>query len=93
MWVIVSIFLSLRVREAKDPRVGSRETMTPSTVQPPPLTQTSSTASSTLSPIDVCRVQVRLPNGRVSRHNFLAQPASMISLTPDYLDDVETFVH
>ena len=68
---------------AKDPRRGSGETMTPSTAQPPPLTQISSTASSTPPPTDVCRAQVRLPNGRVSRHNF---PCSAS------FNDVATFV-
>jgi hypothetical protein len=68
---ILSI-LFLRARQAKDPTTGSAETVTPSTVQPPPpaVTQTSSTASSAPGPTDVCRVQVRLPNGRVIRHNF-----------------------
>ena len=74
----------VRARETKDPRGGSRETMTPSTAQPPPLTQTSSTATLTPTRTDVCRVQVRLPNGRVSRHNF---PCSAS------LNNVARFVH
>ena len=57
--------------------------MAPSTAQPPPVAGTSSTASPTPEPTDLCRVQIRLPNGRVIRHNF---PCSAS------LNDVTTFV-
>ena len=48
-----------------------------------PLPETSSTAASTPGPMDVCRVQVRLPNGRVIRQSFSCLAS---------LNDVATFV-
>ena len=37
---------------------------------PQPIAEASSTASSTPGPTDICRVQIRLPNGQVIRQNF-----------------------
>ena len=76
-------FLFPRARQAKGSTRGGSETMAPSTAQPPPVAGTSSTASPTPGPTDLCRVQIRLPNGRVIRHNF---PCSAS------LNDVATFV-
>ena len=82
--VSLSLFLSsssfTRARQAKDPTRGSAEVMIQSTVQPLHVSETSSTAAWTPGPMDDCRVQVRLLNGKVIRYNnsctvtFLAQP-------------------
>ena len=71
-------FSFIRARQAKDPIKGSAEVKAQSTTQPLP-----ETAASTPGPTDVCRVQVRLPNGRVIRQSFSCSAS---------LNDVATFV-
>ena len=69
-----------RAKQVKSPTEGVPEVVKST---PQSATEKSSTTSPTPGPTDICRVQVRLPNGRVIRHNF---PASAS------LDDVITFV-
>ena len=74
-------FATCRSRQAKSPTKVTPEV--PAQSSPQPIAEASSTASSTPAPTDMCRVKVRLPNGRVIRRNF---PSSAS------LNDVVTFV-
>ena len=73
-----------RSRQVKSPtKVQNITPEIPAQSTPQPIAEASSTASSTPGPTDMCRVQVRLPNGRVIQCNF---PSSAS------LNDVITFV-
>ena len=78
------MYVFCRARQSKGPAKGTPEVTKPLGHSPPlPVAEKASTTSSTPGPTDICRVQVRLPNGKVVRHNF---PPSAS------LDDVTTFV-
>ena len=60
-----------RSRQVKSPtKVQNVTPEVPAQSSPQPIAEASSTASSTPGPTDMCRVQVRLPNGRVIQCNF-----------------------
>ena len=78
------MYVFCRARQSKGPAKGTPEVTKPLGHSPPlPVAEKASTTSSTPGRTDICRVQVRLPNGKVVRHNF---PPSAS------LDDVTTFV-
>ena len=80
----VPFFGFARSRQVKSPtKVQNVTPEVPAQSTPQPIAEASGTASSTPGPTDMCRVQVRLPNGRVIRQNF---PSSAS------LNDVVTFV-
>ena len=79
-----TLYVFCRARRSKGPAKGTLEVTKSLGHSPPlPVAEKASTTSSTPGPTDICRVQVRLPNGKVVRHNF---PPSAS------LDDVTTFV-
>ena len=60
-----------RSRQVKSPtKVQNVTPEVPVQSSPQPKAEASSTTSSTPAPTDMCRVQVRHPNGRVIRQNF-----------------------